>query len=83
MRGFRLKVTTKIIALVEDVNQNDTDVEPFLESKTELEVAADVPLAYQMYDMIRASGTQGMTTNVSRYTMPYFTACLVTKDCHQ
>jgi len=77
-----MKVTTILVPIVEDGNQNDTELEPFLESKTELEVAADVPLAYQVYDMIRASGTQGMTSNVSCYTMPYLGVCPVSK-CHQ
>jgi hypothetical protein len=64
---------------VEDANQNDTELESFLESKTELEVAADASLAYQVYDMIRASGTQGMTSTVSCYTMPYLGVCPVSK----
>jgi hypothetical protein len=50
---------------VDDGDQDDTELEAFLESKSELEVASDIPLAYQVYDMVRASGTQGITSNVS------------------
>ncbi|KAI9287206.1 hypothetical protein BC943DRAFT_319252 [Umbelopsis sp. AD052] len=65
----------------DDGDQDDAELEPFLESKSDLEFLSDIPLAYQVYDMIRASGTQGLTSthihaNIPSVSMKYLVRVL-------